>query len=45
MKPHIAVKFLAILLATLSLLTVIASGLGIFCLAEAGLYTTTFDRG
>ena len=44
MKHHIAVKFLAILLATLSLLTVIASGLGIFCLAEAGLYNNTFDR-
>ena len=44
MKHHIAIKFLAILLATLSLFSAIGSALGIFCLAETELYESSFDQ-
>ncbi len=41
MKNHIAIKFLAILLAALSLLTAVGSAVGILVLTTAGLYDRT----
>ncbi len=43
MKYHISVKFLAIVLCALFLLTGLASGLGIFFLANYGLYENSPD--
>ncbi len=44
MRNHIAFKFLAILLATLCLLTVVFSTVGIGLLIESGLYSSTLDE-
>ena len=44
MKHHIAVKFIAVVLATISLFTLIASGIGIISLTAADLYKRSVDE-
>ena len=44
MKYHISLKFLAILLCAACLLVSVAAGIGIFALAESGLYNQTVDQ-
>ena len=44
MKYHISLKFLAILLATVSLLTAVGSIFGIVCLNDLGLYENSVDE-
>ena len=43
MRHHIALKFIAVLLATLSLFTVAASAVGAVCLASMNLYEESVD--
>lgn len=43
MKYHMAFKFLAILLCACCLLVSVGAGIGIFALAEVGLYNTTVE--
>ena len=43
MKNHIAIKFIAIFLASLALLSVFGSAAGIICLTASNLYTNSVD--
>lgn len=44
MKYHISVKFIAIFLASLALLSVLGSAAGIICLTSANLYSQSVDE-
>ena len=44
MKYHISVKFLAVFLAALTLLSAVGSAVGIICLASANLYNESVDE-
>ena len=44
MKNHISIKFLAVLLATLSLLAAVGSAAGIICLTSLNLYESSVDE-
>ena len=44
MKHHIAFKFLAVLLCACALLTCVVGGIGVYAIADQGLYTYSVDE-